>query len=83
MGIYNAEDWSHLVGFRTELDVVLTEEDLKRWEASPEQQFKCVFCDTVGNGSYFTLPDTDFVRCPVCKEYKGLQPAVAGWNIEK
>ena len=65
-------EWSHLLGIKNRKGVVLTEAMLQSYETTSKRELECIFCGT-------NYP-TDTKYCSRCKEYKGLQPYIEGWN---
>ena len=70
------DQWRHLIGLENPEGKKLTKSMLKKWTKSPEPHLVCLYC-----GEIVTMAQAKAAQgCPKCREYKGVQPCIAGWS---
>ena len=74
------ENWRHYASPENKNcnGVSLTEDMILKWSEQKEPKLECVFCGR--NGSSIEMSLDGYVCCPICREYKGIQPYIQEWS---
>lgn len=58
--------------------VSLTEDMIRKWANQSEPLYECCFCGE--NGTALEMRIESVLCCPICRDFKGMQPYIPEWS---